>query len=172
MCIKAMIISIAIQSMSTTKNSKLELLGRKEFQGTFKTKPFFLKGKCIKKRKLISISVVPTKIKSSSSEEKVHDHEQTHYKKLVGNFIDDQEVKMTLSHWKELRIPLKIKHERQIARLQLEQIQNTAGFNDDMNAMHDFQKLVGCSMTYPTYTRIQCFGIEAKESEERFLYGS
>jgi len=92
--------------------------------------------------------------------------------KLVHNFIDDQEVKMTLSHWKELRIPLKIKHERQIARLELEQIQNTAGFNDDMNAMHEFQKLVGCTMTYPTYTRIQCFGVEGKESEEHFLRGS
>ena len=32
---------MAIQSMSTTKNSKLELLGGKEFQSTFKTKTIF-----------------------------------------------------------------------------------------------------------------------------------
>lgn len=72
---------------------------------------------------------------------------------------NDQEVKITLSDdWKKV----KIQHERQMARLQLEQIKNTVGFNDNMDAMYEFYNLLGYSVTYPTYKRTRCFGSEAK----------
>jgi len=63
---------------------------------------------------------------------------------------NDQEVKRTLSdNWNEE----KIQHERKMARLQLEQIKNTAGFNDNMDAMYEFYNLLGYSVTYPTHIR-------------------
>jgi hypothetical protein len=72
---------------------------------------------------------------------------------------NDQQVEITLSDdWKKV----KIQHERQMARLQLEQIKNTAGFNDNMDAMYEFYKLLGYSVTYPTCTRTRCSGSEAK----------
>jgi hypothetical protein len=83
--------------------------------------------------------------------------EETCYQKLGStNFIDDQEVKITLSSWKDMRKRRKIiDHEREIARLKIEQIKNTAGFNDNMDAMRDFHKFIGVPMNYPTFTRAQ-----------------
>jgi len=77
---------------------------------------------------------------------------------------NDQEVEITLSDDSK---KAKIQHERQMARLQLEQIKNTAGFNDNMDAMYEFYNLLGYSVICPTYRRKRRFG-----SEERFLYGS
>jgi hypothetical protein len=120
--------------------------------------------------------VVKNKFKLEEEEARVHDHEtpfeETCYKKLDSNFIDNQEVKMALSNWKEMRKQFKIDEERRIARFQLEQIKNTAGFNDNMDAMRGFHNLARSPMDYPTCTRTQCFGRQAKEDEDRFLNDS
>lgn len=81
---------------------------------------------------------------------------------------NDQEVKMDSSNWE----CMKIQHERKIARLQLELMKNTADFNDNTDAMYGFYKLIGCSMYYPTYTRLRCFGGYAKLMEEVFFLAS
>ncbi|CAJ2670958.1 unnamed protein product [Trifolium pratense] len=57
-------------------------------------------GKCVKKRKVVSFSVIAQKI-TKSEEERVSDHEstlleQTHNKKLATTFIEDPEVKKTI----------------------------------------------------------------------------
>jgi hypothetical protein len=110
--------------------------------------------------------VVKNKFKLEEEEARVHDHEtpfeETCYKKLDSNFIDNQEVKMALSNWKEMRKQLKIDEDRRIARFQLEQIK----------AMCDFHNLTRSPMGYPTCTRTQCFGRQAKEDEDRFVNDS
>ncbi|WJX45053.1 hypothetical protein P8452_31964 [Trifolium repens] len=143
--------------MATTKKSKLELLLGKQFRGVSKAKSVSLQ-----KRKIVSISVVAQKKNLKFEEESTRVHhdlhetpfEETRYRST--NFIDDQEVKITLSSWKDMRKRRKIiDREREIARLKIEQIKNTAGFNDNMDAMRDFHKLIGVPMNYPTFTRAQ-----------------
>jgi len=111
----------------------------------FKPKPLFVKEKCIKKkRKFVSINVLTKKLQMELEKERVtHDH-QTPSKKLVDTFIDDPQVKNTLSNWRQIKDQGR-QHEREEARLKLEKIQNTACFNDNMDAMNDFYKLIGCS---------------------------
>ncbi|OIW16332.1 hypothetical protein TanjilG_19048 [Lupinus angustifolius] len=55
-------------------------------------------------------------------------------------FMDDAK-KNILSNWKQMMRAKK----REKARLNLDLIKNTAGFNDNMEAMRDFEKLVGCT---------------------------
>ncbi|CAJ2669369.1 unnamed protein product [Trifolium pratense] len=132
----------------------MELLRSKELRGTFKAKRFSLKGKCVNKKKVVSFSVIAQKI-TKSEEERVNNHEstrleQTHNKKLASTFIEDPEVKKTLSNWKQMKRQresggevdqpkqikiqresegeidqleqIKIQRERDVARLKLEQI--------------------------------------------------
>ncbi|AES60372.1 hypothetical protein MtrunA17_Chr1g0168331 [Medicago truncatula] len=113
----------------------------------FKAKPFSIKGKCVKKRKFVSVNVVAiTKIMidwEKEKEERVKDH-QTPYKKLVGPFVDDVEVKKTLSNWRQMKGQVR-QDQREAAQLKLEKIQNTACFNESIDVMFDFHKLIGCS---------------------------
>jgi len=111
----------------------------------FKPKPLFVKEKCIKKkRKFVSINVLTKKLQMELEKERVtHDH-QTPSKKLVDTFIDDPQVKNTLSNWRQIKDHGR-QHEREEARLKQEKIQNTACFNDSTDAMSDFHKLIGCS---------------------------
>lgn len=123
----------------------MESLRRKEVRCAFKGKLFSLERKCFKKRKVVSISVVANKI-IRPEEERVNDHEtsleKTNYKKPVDTFIDHHEVKKILANWKQMK---NIQSEREAARLKLEQIQNTARFNDNIDSMYDFHKLIGVS---------------------------
>lgn len=132
---------------------------RKVIQGSagFNPKPLFVKEKCIKKRKFVSINVLTKMLQMESEKERVaHDH-QTLSKKLVDPFIDDPQVKNTLSNWRKIKDQGR-QHEREEARLKLEKIQNTACFNDSTDAMSDFHKLIGCSngSILPTHTQ-SCF---------------
>jgi len=121
---------------------------RKVVQGAagFKSKPLFVKEKCIKKRKFVSINVLTKKMQIiQSGKERVADyHHQTPSIKLVDPFIDDPQVKNTLSNWRQIKDHGR-QHEREEARLKQEKIQNTACFNDSTDAMSDFHKLIGCS---------------------------
>ncbi|KAE9614811.1 hypothetical protein Lal_00036216 [Lupinus albus] len=55
--------------------------------------------------------------------------------------------KNILAKWRQMRIV----KQRKDARLNLDSIKNTAGFNDNMEAMRDFEKLIGCkSLSHPT----------------------
>jgi len=112
----------------------------------FKPKPLFVKEKCIKKkRKFVSINVLTKKMQIiESGKERVADHHQTPSKKLVDPFIDDPQVKNTLSNWRQIKDQGR-HQEREEARLKLEKIQNTACFNDSIDAMSDFHKLIECS---------------------------
>ena len=127
----------------------MELMQRDQvLQGVgFKTEQILGERNCIKKRKYVSISSAEKKIIESENE-KVNDHEtrleQTTYKKRVDHFIDDPEVKKTLSNWRRVKSQVRL-DEREMARIKLERIQNTACFNDNMDAMYDFHKLIGCS---------------------------
>lgn len=111
----------------------MELMQRDQvLQGDgFKTEQFLGQRNCIKKRKYVSI-----------------DHETrlelTPYKKPVDPFIDDPKVKKILSNWRQVKSQVR-PDEREVARFKLEGIQNTARFSDNMDAMHDFHKLIGCS---------------------------
>lgn len=121
---------------------------RKVIQGVgFKAKLFSsIKGKCVKNRKFVSVSVVAKKIIIESvkeKEEKVCDH-QSPYKQLVSPFIDDLEVKKTLSNWRQMKVQGR-QGQREAARLELEKVQNTACFYDNIDVMHDFHKLIGYS---------------------------
>jgi hypothetical protein len=140
--------------MATTKKSKLELLLGKQFRGVSKAKSVSLN-----KKKIVSISVVAQKRNLKFEEESTRVHHETPFEETryrSTNFIDDQEVKITLSSWKDMRKRRKIiDQEREIARLKIEQIKNTAGFNDNMDAMRDFHKFIGVPMNYPTFTRAQ-----------------
>jgi len=121
---------------------------RKVIQGVgFKTKPFSIKGKCVKKRKFVSVNVVAIANimidSEKEKEERVPDH-QTPYKQLAGPFIDDLEVKKTLSNWRQMKGQGR-QDQREAARRELEKIQNTACFNESIDVMYDFHKLIGCS---------------------------
>ncbi|KAK7320402.1 hypothetical protein VNO77_29834 [Canavalia gladiata] len=70
--------------------------------------------------------------------------------------IDTSETKETISNWKELKIErkrwmqlqehnLEIKKQREEARIQLDQIKNTTGFEDNMDATMDFLKIIECT---------------------------
>ncbi|AES99688.1 hypothetical protein MtrunA17_Chr5g0437851 [Medicago truncatula] len=124
----------------------MELLRRKEVRCAFKGKYFSLERKFCKKRKVVSISVVANKIVTPEEEERVTDHEtsleQTNYKKSVDSLIDHQEVKKILANWRQRK---NIQSEREVARLKLEQIQNTARFSENIDSMYDFHKLIGVS---------------------------
>jgi hypothetical protein len=144
--------------MATRTKSKLGLLLGKQFKGVSKPKSV----NSLQKKKIVSITVVAEKrnLKFEQESTRVHHEtpfEETRYQKLGStNFIDDQEVKITLSSWKDMRKRRKIiDQEREIARLKIEQIKNTAGFNDNMDAMRDYHKLTGQPMNYPTFTRAQ-----------------
>jgi hypothetical protein len=140
--------------MATRTKSKLGLLLGKQFRGVSKAKSVSLQ-----KRKIVSISVVAQKRNLKFEEESTRVHHETPFEETryrSTNFIDDQEVKITLSSWKDMRKRRKIiDQEREIARLKIEQIKNTAGFNDNMDAMRDFHKFIGVPMNYPTFTRAQ-----------------
>ncbi|AES99686.1 hypothetical protein MTR_5g083650 [Medicago truncatula] len=125
----------------------MELLRRKEVRCAVKGKYFSLERKFFKKRKVVSVSVVANKIVTpEEEEERVTDHEtsleQTNYKKPVDTLIDHQEVKKILANWRQRK---NIQSEREIARLKLEQIQNTARFSENIDSMYDIHKLMGVS---------------------------
>ncbi|CAL0307419.1 unnamed protein product [Lupinus luteus] len=54
--------------------------------------------------------------------------------------VVDDTKKNVLSNWKQI----KRMKEREDARNNLDLMKNTAGFNDNMEAMRDFEKLVRC----------------------------
>lgn len=118
----------------------------------FTAKPVFVKENCIKKkkRKFVSINALTKKMQLETSEKErvAVDHQtpcqQTPPKKLVDPSFDDRQVKNTLSNWRQLKSQSR-QDQREEARLKLEKIQNTACFNDNMDAMNDFHKLIGCS---------------------------
>ncbi|KAI5437656.1 hypothetical protein KIW84_023683 [Lathyrus oleraceus] len=77
---------------STDEENNQELLQRKMGNGELKVNPLFARGKCIKKKKLISIRVVGRKItKSEEEDKKVNDPEvkKSDEKKLVDIYVDD-----------------------------------------------------------------------------------
>lgn len=137
----------------TIRNSLSELKQRKVVNGELKENPLFARGKCIKKKNLISIRVVGRKIRKSEEEDKkVNDPEvkKSYQKKLVDIYVDDQEVKRTLSNWRLVKQVTqhkveKIQNIREVARQNLDKIQNTACFNDNIDAMNEFYKLIGYS---------------------------
>lgn len=138
----------------TIRNSPSELKQRKVGNGEVKANPLFARGKCIKKKNLISIRVVGRKIRKSEEEEdkKVNDAEvkKSDEKKLVDIYVDDPEVKRTLSNWRLVKQVTqhkveKIQNIREVARKNLDKIQNTACFNDNIDAMNEFYKLIGYS---------------------------
>ncbi|KAJ1389592.1 hypothetical protein SESBI_38210 [Sesbania bispinosa] len=127
-----------------------------------KTNRFSLKRKCTKK----ALATVVVKnigvLESVNDEEKrrVSDEipsSETSDHKLSPTIAigkdDNSTITNVLSNWRQM----KTQRRREAARLKLEQIKNTAAFEDNMDAMHDFHKLTGCLMSYPTYTRFQCF---------------
>jgi len=137
-----------LRSKSIEK-STMELMQRDQvLQGVgFKTEQILGEKNCIKKRKHVSISGVEKKMIESEKEKVNEDEtrlEQTPYKKPVDPFIDDPKVKKTLSNWRQVKSQVR-PDEREVARFKLEGIQNTGRFSDNMDAMQDFHKLIGCS---------------------------
>ncbi|KAL5081437.1 hypothetical protein RYX36_009858 [Vicia faba] len=110
----------------------------------FKAKKKVIKEKYTKKRKIVLVSVIANKkIKLQKEEEKRVQINETsldelHFKKPTPTFIDYNEVKKTLSDWKQQ----KVQRERETTRLKFEQIKNTADFYGNMDAMNDFYALI------------------------------
>ena len=117
------------------KKKPFLLLENLDDKPKIKTKPFPLKEKLAKKP-LVASSSAKTPLFETNYE-------------LPTSTMHDNTIKITLSNWKQI----KIEKQREAARLQLEQIKNTANLDDNMEAMRDFEKLIGCFMSYPTYTR-------------------
>ncbi|KAK2377261.1 hypothetical protein QL285_077962 [Trifolium repens] len=139
----------------------MESLRRKVLRpGALKAKLFSSKGKCVKKRKIVSFNVVAKKItKFEKEEERVDDHKSIPLEQTRNTtFIDDREVKKTLSNWKQLKIQceseeeaaqlkqMKRLREREAARLKIEQIKNTARLSENMDSMHAIGKFIGYSL--------------------------
>jgi hypothetical protein len=139
----------------------MESLRRKVLPpGALKAKLFSSKGKCVKKRKIVSFNVVAKKItKFEKEEERVDDHKSIPLEQTRNTtFIDDREVKKTLSNWKQLKIQceseeeaaqlkqMKRLREREAARLKIEQIKNTARLSENMDSMHAIGKFIGYSL--------------------------
>ena len=84
----------------------MESLRRKVLRpGALKAKLFSSKGKCVKKRKIVSFNVVAKKITKFEEEERVNDHKSFSFEQTRNStFIDDREVKKTFSNLKELKI--------------------------------------------------------------------
>jgi hypothetical protein len=138
----------------------MESLRRKVLPpGALKAKLFSSKGKCVKKRKIISFNVVAKKItKFEEEEERVNDHKGFPFEQTRNStFIDDREVKKTLSNRKELKIQreseekaaqlkqMKRLCEMEAARRKIEQIKNTARLSENMYSMHAIGKFIGYS---------------------------
>jgi hypothetical protein len=141
----------------------MESLRRKVLPpGALKAKLFSSKGKCVKKRKIVSFNVVAKKItKFEKEEERVDDHKSIPLEQTRNTtFIDDREVKKTLSNWKQLKIQreseeeatqlkqMKRLHEREAARLKFEQIKNTARLSENIDSMYAIDKFVGYTFSY------------------------
>ncbi|KAK2431041.1 hypothetical protein QL285_029314 [Trifolium repens] len=139
----------------------MESLRRKVLPpGALKAKLFSSKRKCVKKRKTVSFNVVAKKITKfeEEEEERVNDHKGFPFEQTRNStFIDDREVKRTLSNRKELKIQreseekaaqlkqMKRLCEREAARRKIEQIKNTARLNENMDSMHAIGKFIGYS---------------------------
>ena len=54
--------------------------------------------------------------------------------------IDETEKKKGISIWRQRNI----QKQREAARQKLDQIRDTAGFEDNMDAMREFEKLIAC----------------------------
>ena len=65
-----------------------------------------------------------------------------------------------LHDWRKIIIDRERQKQREAARLALEQVKNTCGFQDNMDSMRDFEKLVGCSSTFYIFSRDPkyCYG--------------
>ncbi|KAK7300121.1 hypothetical protein RJT34_10956 [Clitoria ternatea] len=92
---------------------------------------------------------------------KVYDQKmEPHQRRKMGRYgfprrivYDNNEVKKTLYGWKQLEIEkqvqqrVEIENQRKKARLQLEQMKNTTGFQDNFEALRDFYNLIGSNST-------------------------
>ncbi|KAL5081445.1 hypothetical protein RYX36_009866 [Vicia faba] len=103
-----------------------------------------IKEKSTKKRKIVLVIVIANKkIKLQKEKKKRVQVNETsldefHFKKPTPTFIDYNEVKKTLSDWKQQKIQCK----RETTRLKLEQIKNTADFYGNIDVMNDFYELI------------------------------
>ncbi|CAJ2674037.1 unnamed protein product [Trifolium pratense] len=59
----------------------------------------------------------------------------------MDTFTEDPQVKKTLANWREMKKGGQTP--REIARLKIEQIQNTARFEESFESMSDFHKIIG-----------------------------
>jgi hypothetical protein len=67
--------------------------------------------------------------------------------------IDEIEKKMVIPNWRQINI-----EKKNFARQQLDQIGDTAGFEDNMEATREFEKIIGCpNKSYATYRRSHFF---------------
>jgi hypothetical protein len=137
----------------------MESLRRKVLPpGALKAKLFSSKRKCVKKRKIVSFNVVAKKITKFEEEERVNDHKGFPFEQTRNStFIDDREVKKTLSNRKELKIQreseekaaqlkqMKRLCEMEAARRKIEQIKNTARLSENMDSMYAIGKFIGYS---------------------------
>jgi hypothetical protein len=108
-----------------------------------------------------SFNVVAEKITKLEEEERVNDHKSIQLEQTRNaTFIDDREVKKTLSNWKQLKIQRESEEEaaqlkqmnrlreREAARLKIEQIKNTARLSENMDSMHAIDKFMGYTFSY------------------------
>jgi hypothetical protein len=107
-----------------------------------------------------SLNVVAEKITKFEEEERVNDHKSIPLEQTRNTtFIDDREVKKTLSNWKQLKIQreseeaaqlkqMKRLREREATRLKIEQIKNTARLSENMDSMHTIDKFMGYTFSY------------------------
>ncbi|GAU30459.1 hypothetical protein TSUD_18390 [Trifolium subterraneum] len=135
----------------------MEFLHKKVHQSAFnKTKSLLAQRKCGNKRKRVSINVEAKKIKIDQSIEKEERSSSAIHgettplvltpcnKRVVDTFIEDPQVKKTLGNWRQMIQRVKVDQSpREIARLEIEQMRETVCLNENIEAMHDFRKLIG-----------------------------